>query len=371
MRQPKFIPDTGAYLQNIIAAVHESILVLDAQWRIFEASEGFYHLFRIAPEVCEGQPIFAVCDGLWDFPAMRILLQDVVPLQPNIRNYEFSHDFGRGVGKLYLSLNVRHFNCCDPDHPDNMMFIIAINDITHLKRAQESLEHKVAELKTQNEALDAFAYTVAHDLKNPISSMMGFADLIQSYQGRMSPDEVVQNARAILDSGEHLKQMIHSLLLLAGVERAEVPLQLLDMHPIVEQAQKNVRAAIREHNAEIHLPDAWPPALGYAPWVEAVWTNYISNAIKYGGTPPIVRLGAETLRSGQVRYWVQDNGRGLTPAQQSRLFRPFIRLHGNTAEGHGLGLSVVQMIMERLNGSVRVDSSVGSGSQFSFILPAS
>lgn len=370
MLNPKFVPDMEAYLKNIVSAVHEVVLVLDAELYIFEASDNFYQTYDLTAEVAEGQPLFEVADGLWDFPAMRILLEDVLPLQPHIRNYELKHHFGDKIGTRYLSLNVRQFNCCDSGHPDNTMIIIALNDITHLKQTQETLEAKIAELKVRNESLDAFAYTVAHDLKNPISSMMGFAELIQYYQDRMTEAEIFNNAQAILDSGEHLKQMIQSLLLLAGVERTEVKPQPLEMHPIVEQAQKNVRSSILEHNADIHLPETWPRALGYAPWIEAVWTNYISNAIKYGGTPPIVRLGAETLPSGQIRFWVQDNGRGLTPTEQHQIFRPFIRIpNGQNVEGHGLGLSVVRMIMERLNGTVRVDSTIGAGSQFSFILP--
>ncbi|MBC7869758.1 MAG: sensor histidine kinase, partial [Chitinophagaceae bacterium] len=113
----------------------------------------------------------------------------------------------------------------------------------------------------------------------------------------------------------------------------------------------------------------WPLAAGYAPWVEEVWTNYLSNALKYGGKPPSIELGADEQPDGMVRFWVRDNGNGLTPEEQTRVFTPFTRLNQVKVEGHGLGLSVVQRIVDKLGGQVGLESSVGQGSIFSFTLP--
>jgi signal transduction histidine kinase len=121
---------------------------------------------------------------------------------------------------------------------------------------------------------------------------------------------------------------------------------------------------------------AWPVARGYGPWVEEVWANYISNAVKYGGQPPRIELGATPLPpanesgEGRVRFWVRDNGPGITPEDQARLFTPFTRLDQVRAAGHGLGLSIVRRIVEKLGGEVSVESQVGQGSTFSFTLPA-
>jgi signal transduction histidine kinase len=109
--------------------------------------------------------------------------------------------------------------------------------------------------------------------------------------------------------------------------------------------------------------------LGYAPWIEEVWVNYLSNAIKYGGRPPRVELGAETQPGGLVRFWVRDNGPGIAPEAQVRLFVPFTRLDQVRAKGHGLGLSIVRRIVEKLGGQVGVISTPGQGSVFSFTLP--
>jgi signal transduction histidine kinase len=129
---------------------------------------------------------------------------------------------------------------------------------------------------------------------------------------------------------------------------------------------------IGEHHAEIIVEnaEAWPVAAGYAPWVEEVWANYVSNALKYGGTPPRIELGATLEGDAMVRFWVRDNGAGLSAEQQSNLFKMYSRLDTKRVEGHGLGLSIVQRIVNKLGGQVGVESAVGQGCTFSFTLPA-
>ena len=109
--------------------------------------------------------------------------------------------------------------------------------------------------------------------------------------------------------------------------------------------------------------------MGHGPWVEEVWYNYVCNAIKYGGEPPRVELGADVADNGAVRFWVRDNGKGLLPEEQANLFRPFHRLNRVDTKGYGLGLSIVQRIMERLDGAVGVESQPGQGCTFYFTLP--
>ncbi len=112
-------------------------------------------------------------------------------------------------------------------------------------------------------------------------------------------------------------------------------------------------------------------ALGHAPWLEAVWVNYISNALKYGGTPPRLTLGASREGDGLVCFWVQDNGDGIQPDEQQKLFTPFTRLAQYKVQGNGLGLSIVSRVIEKLGGDVGVESTgrAGDGSRFYFTLP--
>jgi two-component system sensor histidine kinase/response regulator len=104
--------------------------------------------------------------------------------------------------------------------------------------------------------------------------------------------------------------------------------------------------------------------------VEEIWTNYVSNAIKYGGVPPRVEVGASNEGEQIVRFWVRDNGPGLNEQQRQRLFTEFARLEPRRSEGHGLGLSIVQRIAEKLGGRVGCESAPGKGSTFWFTLPA-
>ena len=112
--------------------------------------------------------------------------------------------------------------------------------------------------------------------------------------------------------------------------------------------------------------------MGYPPWVEEVWVNYLSNGCKYGGTPPRLELGGETLPGGTARFWMRDGGTGISPEDQARLFAPFTRLGQVHVGGHGLGLSIVHRIIDKLGGQVGVESDglPGHGSLFYFILPA-
>lgn len=238
-------------------------------------------------------------------------------------------------------------------------------------RLIEALRSKTSELERQNEALGAFARTVAHDLKNPLTLIAGTAQVLET-EHKDLPDETLEHhLGAIVRNSRRANRLIEELLLLAELSDAEVYVEPLDMRAILDEVQKRLAYMIQAHRAEINIPEDWPVALGYAPWIEQVWVNYISNALKYGGTPPQVELGATPQEDGIIRFWVRDNGPGLTPEEQSQVFEPFTRLNRTRATGHGLGLSIVQRIMEKLGGEVGVESEgiAGQGSVFSFILP--
>jgi signal transduction histidine kinase len=165
-----------------------------------------------------------------------------------------------------------------------------------------------------------------------------------------------------------MRSIIDELLLLSEMRDVEVERVPLDMAQIVAAAQQRLASMIEEHGAEVVIPETWPVALGYGPWVEEVWANYLSNAIKYGGQPPYLELGAMEQGDDEVCFWVRDNGRGIPAEEQGRLFSRFTRLDRDHAEGHGLGLSIVQRIVEKLGGQVGVESEVGQGSTFTFSL---
>jgi signal transduction histidine kinase len=239
-------------------------------------------------------------------------------------------------------------------------------------RLVETLQQRTVELQTQNEELDAFAHTVAHDLKGPLSSIVGFAEVLEESYATLPGEALRSNLRRITTGGHKMANIVDELLLLSSVRKmAEIETEILDMPVIATEAWQRVAHLAEKSQAELVMPDAsaWPAALGYGPWVEEIWVNYFSNAIKYGGRPPRIEVGFDDSDGGQVRFWVRDNGSGLSPEQQARLFTPFTRLHQARAKGHGLGLSIVQRVVDRLQGGVGVESKPGQSSTFFFTLP--
>jgi len=240
-----------------------------------------------------------------------------------------------------------------------------------IKNAQlvESLRQIAATLKARNEELDTFAHTVAHDLKGPLINMLGSAELLAEEAGTLTPVEQQRFTQYIVRNGRKMDNIIDELLLLAGLRNIQVVAEPLDMGSIVAEARLRLTDVLAASQPDLVMPAEWPVVLGHAPWVEEVWVNYLSNAVKYGGQPPRVELGSDLQADGAARFWVRDNGPGLSAEDCARLFTPFTRLNPTRAKGHGLGLSIVRRIVERLGGQVGVSSVPGQGSTFYFSLP--
>lgn len=239
-------------------------------------------------------------------------------------------------------------------------------DISEQVRAEQERDMAMAEL-------DAFAHTVAHDLKSPLSILTGYSNLLVELYDSFGPDEIRNMLLLIEQCSFKMVKIVDELLLLASTRTPhEFATEPLAMPEVIAEALIPLKLSIEERQAKVVLvsPESWPKAMGHAAWVEEIWSNYISNAIKYGGTPPHIELGASQESESHVRFWVRDNGAGLTPEQTKQLFKPYIRINEVRAQGHGLGLSIVQRIVQKLGGTVDVQSRLGEGSVFSFTLPA-
>jgi PAS domain S-box-containing protein len=248
--------------------------------------------------------------------------------------------------------------------------VVVFRDVTERRRAEAALQQYANDLEAQNRELDAFAHTVAHDLKDPLHLMVGFSELLESDHATMSSEELEKYLNVVARSGIKMSNIISELLLLAEVRKHQVQMMPLPMGRIVSSARMRLLHMIDEHQAELVYPAVWPTTMGYSPWVEEVWVNYLSNALKYAGQAPRIELGA-TEQEATVRFWVRDYGPGIAPEDQARLFTPFTRLDQVKVKGHGLGLSVVQRIMDKLDGRAGVESDgvPGEGSLFYFELP--
>ncbi|MBV7336924.1 HAMP domain-containing histidine kinase [Chloroflexi bacterium TSY] len=238
-----------------------------------------------------------------------------------------------------------------------------------LHKQNGELTQLADDLKSKNEELQAFARTVAHDLKNPLTVMMTYSDLLARRLDELPPERLSEMALRAQQSGQKAVHIIDSLLLLARVgQSGELRREPLAMADIVEEAQTRLSYMFEELDATITVPPEWPAAQGYAPWIEEVWSNYLSNALKYGGRPPQVEVGADYEANGMVRFWVTDNGKGVDEADKDVVFTEFTRRDVRGIEGHGLGLSICKRIVERLGGEIGIES-IESGSKFYFTLP--
>ena len=267
----------------------------------------------------------------------------------------------------YVWVETTHKFIRHPKTGELLEIVAVTRDISDRKQAQEALEQANTALAASNNDLETFARTVAHDLKNPLFIVLGMLDLWDFKN--IVPEALRPDIEKIRRAAQKMNDIIEALLLLAGVRKAQIIPEPLDMAEIVAAAQERLSAMIAEYQAQLELPAAWPAALGYTPWIEEVWVNYVSNALKYGGRPPRAQLGATVQPNNMVQFWVQDNGPGLTAEEKAQLFAPFTRVTQREVEGHGLGLSIVQQIAEKLGGHAGVESEEGQGSRFYFVLP--
>lgn len=366
------LSDETAYLkrfnEGIVQGVAEAILVTDEDERITFANPAAEAMLGYSLDALVGRP----CTMLFP-PELNGGTKGALVCRSGVAaRFETLLQAGDGRQVSVLA-SVR------PLYQDGEIVgsLAALTDITELKQAEDRLRQYAHDLEAQNAELDAFAHTVAHDLRSPLTGIVGFVDLLSQALEEQGDKRLSEYVHYIARSTVKMENIIDELLLLASVRAMdEITLSPLDMGRIVMEARDRIEYLIEEYGAKVTVEDGWPQTLGYAPWVEEVWVNYLSNAVKYGGqpnagVPPRVVLGYDPPADGStwVRFWVRDNGPGLAPEQQARLFTPFERLHNVRAEGHGLGLSIVRRIVEKLGGQVGVESTLGVGSTFYFTLP--
>ncbi len=237
------------------------------------------------------------------------------------------------------------------------------------QHSHTSLTEQAQSLEARNRELAAYDHTVAHNLKDPLSVILATTDAIFHIPD-LTPEELRAYLMQIHATAQAMDEMIDNMLLLSELGEVEPPIGPLNMAEIVSRVRLRLVHLVGQHRARIHYPEAWPIARGYAPWVEEVWANLMSNAMKYGGRPPEIELGASLRQDGSAMFWVRDNGAGLSAEAQKAIFQPYAQFGPVRTPGHGLGLTIARRIVEKLGGRLEVESQVGRGSRFFFTLPA-
>lgn len=246
--------------------------------------------------------------------------------------------------------------------------------VSEAQLLNQRLEKEIEEREVLISDLKAFSHTVAHDLKNPLSLIIGYTSMLMNKPEVLGETELMEIVDPISRTANRMTRIIDGILTLANVGRQDIIPEPLDMSWVIRDVEERLAMLVREYQAVITKPESWPLVLGYAQWLEEVWANFISNAIKYGGRPPHIELGADPPAAltgdggAHVRFWVRDNGPGLPEDVQPQLFSEFARFD-ETHTGYGLGLSIVKRIVTKLGGEVGIESAPGHGSLFFFTLP--
>ncbi|HLP21106.1 MAG TPA: ATP-binding protein [Chitinophagales bacterium] len=244
---------------------------------------------------------------------------------------------------------------------------------TGMEEVNEMLEQKVAErtfeLQEANKALEAFSYSVSHDLKAPVRAIHSFTRIIQKDFKQQLPAEVLDLLTHIEGNSRRMNCIIEDLLTLSKYSRFQPDLAPIDMALLFNTVWDNLQRST-PNNATLTL-HALPVVCGDASMIEQVVVNLLSNAIKYSAHQgkPIVEVGTE-LVNGQTNFYVRDNGAGFDMQYYHRLFGVFERLHSmNDFEGTGIGLFLVKRIIEKHGGMVWAHAKVDEGATFYFTLP--
>jgi signal transduction histidine kinase len=231
------------------------------------------------------------------------------------------------------------------------------------------VRERTASLETANSQLESFAYSVSHDLRAPLRGMHGLADALLEDYGDVLDERARDYARRIVAEAKTLDQLIQDLLAYSRLTRIDVAIEPVEVGQVVEAALHNLDEDIRTKHASVEVASELPRVRANRAVLTQVLTNLISNAVKFNGATPAVRVRAENV-DGAARIWVEDNGIGISPKHHDRIFRAFERLHGvEEYPGTGIGLAIVHKGIERLGGRVGVESSEGQGSRFWFELP--
>lgn len=246
---------------------------------------------------------------------------------------------------------------------------------------EQRVAERTAKLEEINDELNSFSFSVSHDLRAPLRAVEAFASaLLEDYAPML--DSLGQDyAERIVDAAQRMDALIQDLLIYSRLSRTDLRLQAVDLSAVLTDVLTQLEMTIVEEQAEIRLAEPFPYVMGHHATLVQIVTNLMTNAMKFvaPGVQPYVRVWAEIIpaSTGQtpekgrwIRFWVEDNGIGIAPEQQERVFQIFERLHGIEAyPGTGVGLAIVRKGAIRMGGNAGVESRPGQGSKFWIELP--
>ena len=348
--------DLEEFLQNAPVALH--LLAVDGT--VLRVNRFELEMLGYERDEFEGHNIteFHVDEGVAEDILRRLALGETLRDQParlRARDGSIHHVLVNGNARRDPEGNVRHARC-------------VVRDVSEI---EERLRVANEDLARSNRDLEEFAYLAAHDLKEPLRVVIGFADLLRSRYGRQLGEQGELFVSSIVNATRRMDQLIDGLLDYARISSGELPVEVVSLDDVCAEAIENLRRAIDDTGASVVTSAPLPKVVGLRPQLVQVVQNLIANSLKFRGEePPVVRIGAE-LRDRRVHVAVADNGTGFDPRQAQRIFQLFQRLVGREERaGAGIGLAVCRRIVERHGGEITAESEPGRGATFRFTLPA-
>jgi len=289
-----------------------------------------------------------------------------------------------------LPLKTKDGRCVDVEFVSNIyneggqkVIQCNVRDITARKKSEKALHDaqkkisqnaaelaatvrlRTAELRRSNMQLETFVYSIAHDLRAPLRTMQGFAQLLVQKHAAGLDEQGRDYARFIDTAAQTMDCLLTDLLEFSQISQQEIELGAVPLESVMREVLFSCEKMIRESRARIENISPWPVVLAHATILRQVLVNLLSNALKFvSSEAPFVRIWSEERPDEIIRVWVEDNGIGISPEFHERIFQVFQRLHTKEYAGTGIGLAIVRKGMERMNGRVGVISTSGKGSRF-------
>jgi PAS domain S-box-containing protein len=252
------------------------------------------------------------------------------------------------------------------------------NDITdrklreeHVRKLNQELSRRSSELEGTNKELEAFAYSISHDLRAPLRHMVGFTELLQKHSSSTMDDKGRRYMMMVLDAAKRMGNLIDDLLAFSRIGRAETRETMVSMEQLVKEVQNEVWQDTEGRNMNWKIGQL-PDLYGDRSMLKLALVNLISNAVKFTRTrtEPAIEIGSTNKQNDEVTIFVKDNGVGFDMRYVNKLFGVFQRLHrADEFEGTGIGLATVKRIIHRHGGEVWAEGHLGDGATFYLSLP--
>ena len=358
----------------IFQAVREPIALFDANLNSLLVNNAFSELYGGDLQQ-QSKPLEEIGNGAWSDSMLLQRLRDVLLRDRELWDYDTVQRTVDGLDR-HVVINARRLQQQDSDE---LALLVTVSDVTVRALAEQKvnelnrqLEGKVSQISDINRELEAFSYSVSHDLRAPLRHVSGFVRKLEQHLGDRIDDKAGHYIEVIGSSAQRMAQLIDDLLVFSRLGRGPLRLQAVDMQSVVEEARALAESGL-EGRRIVWTVAALPMVIGDANMLRTVWQNLLGNAVKYTGQCEVARIEVSVRQGpkGDYEFTVADNGAGFDMQYADKLFGVFQRLHrASEFPGNGIGLANVRRIVARHGGRVWAEGEPGKGARFHFSLPA-